>query len=230
VDWAVTTPLMILNLGLLAGEDTVMIAAVMGADVGMIVAGYLGAVALVPTVKWLWFIIGLAVFAPVVIALVRTFRQTVIDKNDVDRIELYGKVSLLTIVVWSLYPIVWFLGVGTGAIGVSLEAISFAILDVISKCVFSFMIVQLNVSPKQQQQQQQQKPELPREQCSARAAQHASVLPVTQHGSADCASDRPGVRVCRACDTKGVRVGHALAWGAAAHYGPGEARVGGAWR
>ena len=42
----------------------------------------------------------------------------------------------------------WFLGVGTGAIGVSLEAISFAILDVISKCVFSFMIVQLNVSPK----------------------------------------------------------------------------------
>lgn len=148
VDWAVTTPLMILNLGLLAGEDTVMIAAVMGADVGMIVAGYLGAVALVPTVKWLWFIIGLAVFAPVVIALVRTFRQTVIDKNDVDRIELYGKVSLLTIVVWSLYPIVWFLGVGTGAIGVSLEAISFAILDVISKCVFSFMIVQLNVSPK----------------------------------------------------------------------------------
>ena len=24
------------------------------------------------------------------------------DKNDVDRIELYGKVSLLTIVVWSL--------------------------------------------------------------------------------------------------------------------------------
>ena len=44
----------------------------------MIVAGYLGSVALVPTVKWLWFIIGLAVFAPVVYALVRVFRQTVI--------------------------------------------------------------------------------------------------------------------------------------------------------
>mmetsp|Transcript_45036 Transcript_45036/g.107335 ORF Transcript_45036/g.107335 Transcript_45036/m.107335 type:complete len:265 (-) Transcript_45036:153-947(-) len=145
IDWAVTTPLMILNLGLLAGEDTVMILAVMGADLGMIFCGYMGSVALVPTVKWLWFVFGLAVFAPVVIALVRVFRQTVIDKNDVDRIELYGKVSLLTIVVWSMYPIVWLLGVGSGALGVSSEAIAYAILDVISKCAFSFMIVQLNV-------------------------------------------------------------------------------------
>ena len=36
VDWAVTTPLMILNLGLLAGEDTVMIAAVIGSQEGHI--------------------------------------------------------------------------------------------------------------------------------------------------------------------------------------------------
>mmetsp|Transcript_16831 Transcript_16831/g.26088 ORF Transcript_16831/g.26088 Transcript_16831/m.26088 type:complete len:255 (-) Transcript_16831:227-991(-) len=145
LDWAVTTPLMIMNLGLLAGEDPIMIAAIMGADVAMIFAGYMGAVALVPTVKWLWFIIGLAVYAPVVIAIVRVFRQTVIDKNDVDRIELYGKVSLLTIVVWSLYPFIWLLGVGVGTFGVSLESICYALLDVTSKCVFSFMIVQLNV-------------------------------------------------------------------------------------
>jgi hypothetical protein len=46
----------------------------------MIAAGYLGSVALVPTVKWLWFLIGLLVYVPVVYALVRIFRQTVIGR------------------------------------------------------------------------------------------------------------------------------------------------------
>ncbi len=58
--------------------------------------------------KWRWLVTGLVVYTPVVIAIVRIFRQTLIDKySDVDRIELYSKVSLLTIIVWSLYPIVW---------------------------------------------------------------------------------------------------------------------------
>jgi len=146
IDWAITTPLLILNLGLLAGEDMVLVAAVMGADIAMIFSGYMGSVALVPTVKWLWFVIGLVVYVPVVIAIVRVFRQTLIEKfTDVDRIELYSKVSLLTIIVWSLYPIVWMFSVGTGGLGVSAESIVYAILDVCSKCVFSFMIVQFNV-------------------------------------------------------------------------------------
>jgi len=146
IDWAITTPLLILNLGLLAGEDMVLVAAVMGADVAMIFSGYMGSVALVPTVKWLWFTIGIVVYIPVVIAIVRVFRQTLIDKyTDVDRIELYSKVSLLTIIVWSIYPIVWIFSVGTGGLGVSAESIIYAILDVCAKCVFSFMIVQFNV-------------------------------------------------------------------------------------
>jgi hypothetical protein len=32
------------------------------------------------------------------------------EKDDVDRIDLYGKVSLLVVVTWSLYPLVWILG------------------------------------------------------------------------------------------------------------------------
>ena len=34
---------------------------------------------------------------------------------------------------------------GTGGLGVSAESITYAVLDVCSKCVFSFMIVQFNV-------------------------------------------------------------------------------------
>lgn len=143
IDWAVTTALTILALGLLAGQDTATIAAVMGADLGMIISGYvlppslpcladppapappphhpphessllsrllscslplartlrdafpnttlhvldslslsqcatryLGAVALVGVVKWLWFIVGLVLFLLVLVGIVREFRQT----------------------------------------------------------------------------------------------------------------------------------------------------------
>ena len=45
----------------------------------------------------------------------------VIDLNDPERIELYGRVSLLTIIAWACYPLVWLLGTGFGGIGVSVE-------------------------------------------------------------------------------------------------------------
>mmetsp|Transcript_86101 Transcript_86101/g.229783 ORF Transcript_86101/g.229783 Transcript_86101/m.229783 type:complete len:131 (-) Transcript_86101:153-545(-) len=127
----------------------------MGSDVAMVVAGYLGSVALVPTVKWLWFVISLIVFAPVVYALVRVFRQTVIHKDDVDRIDLYGKVSLLVVITWSLYPFVWILSVGTGTMGISAESICYSVLDVVTKCVFSFMMV--NVSGYESQELEPQR-------------------------------------------------------------------------
>jgi hypothetical protein len=87
----------------------------------MVSAGYMSSVALVPVAKWLWFIFALILFVFVVLGILREFRQTIIDKNDVMRIELYSRVSLLVLIVWAIYPLVWLLGVGFGALGVSLE-------------------------------------------------------------------------------------------------------------
>ena len=58
----------------------------------MIIAGYMGAVSVVTTVKWFWFLFGMAMFLPVVYSLARTFRETVITRKDSEIIELYGKV------------------------------------------------------------------------------------------------------------------------------------------
>jgi len=55
------------------------------------------------------------------------------DKDDVDRIDLYGKVSLLVVITWSLYPFVWILSVGTGTMGISAESICYSVLDVVTK-------------------------------------------------------------------------------------------------
>jgi len=141
LDWLVTTPLLILDLGLIAGQDNVTILAVIGADVLMIIAGYMGAVSVVTTVKWFWFLFGMAMFLPVVYSLARTFRETVITRKDAEIIELYGKVAWLTIIIWSFYPIVWLFSEGFASFSVSFEVVAYTIMDIISKCVFTFMIV-----------------------------------------------------------------------------------------
>lgn len=81
IDWMITLPLLTLSLGMLAGQDLVTVAAIAGANMMMVEAGYLGSVALVPTVKWLWFLIALLVFIPVVFAVVRIFRQSAIGEQ-----------------------------------------------------------------------------------------------------------------------------------------------------
>jgi bacteriorhodopsin len=64
---------------------------------------------------------------------------------------LYGRVSLLIIIVWALYPFVWLLSVGMHLLGVSLEVICYCILDLLSKALYSYMLVNIaaydSVSP-----------------------------------------------------------------------------------
>merc|ERR550534_1140595 len=55
---------------------------------------------------------------------------------------LYQKVSSMTIVLWALYPLVWVLAEGLRVVSPSLEACMYMIMDVLSKCLFGFFIVQ----------------------------------------------------------------------------------------
>nr|AHH02156.1 protein 102 [synthetic construct] len=142
VDWVLTTPLTILVLGLVAGVELEVIAAVAGADVLMIVCGYMGAVSVVTTVKWFWYIFGLIMFIPVVYSLARVFRETVLNRKDPEMIQLYGKLAWLTIIIWAFYPVVWLFSEGFASFSVSFEVVGYTIMDLIAKCLFCFMVVQ----------------------------------------------------------------------------------------
>eukprot|EP00292_Cryptomonas_paramecium_P010003 CAMPEP_0113686438 /NCGR_PEP_ID=MMETSP0038_2-20120614/15292_1 /TAXON_ID=2898 /ORGANISM="Cryptomonas paramecium" /LENGTH=261 /DNA_ID=CAMNT_0000606765 /DNA_START=29 /DNA_END=814 /DNA_ORIENTATION=+ /assembly_acc=CAM_ASM_000170 len=146
VDWLLTTPLIILNLGLIAGQDFVTIAAVCGADVLMIISGYMASVSVVTTVKWFWFLFGIGMFMPVVYSIARTFRETVIVRKDPEVLELYGKVAWLTIIIWCFYPIVWLFSEGFASFSVSFETVALMIMDVVAKCAFCFMITSAHES------------------------------------------------------------------------------------
>merc|ERR1719383_261020 len=55
--------------------------------------------------------------------------------------NLYCKVAYMTIVLWTLYPLVWIVSEGGRLVSPSLEACLYMIMDVSAKCVFGFMIV-----------------------------------------------------------------------------------------
>jgi len=69
----------------------------------MVFSGYLGAVSVVTTVKWFWFVIGMGVFVPVLYVLAVNFREAAVAKGG-EVADVYGKVAWLTIITWILYP------------------------------------------------------------------------------------------------------------------------------
>jgi len=140
LDAFITHPLIILNLGLVAGVDRVTIAAVAGADVGSILCAYMGAISVVPTVKWFWFVFSLALLVPVLYALAATFRNCVAQAASEHINELYSRASWLIVVSWCFYPIVWLFSEGFASFSVSFEVIAYAILDLLVKVAFTVII------------------------------------------------------------------------------------------
>jgi bacteriorhodopsin len=116
-DWAITTPLMLLAI-LVASKATHLIVPVIATDLLMIGAGYLGVQTPDHKKKVLFFALGLLAFAPILYLLL-TLKQ--------NKAAIY-----LTVAIWSLYPIVYFLE-DFKYITESDATISFSVMDMISK-------------------------------------------------------------------------------------------------
>jgi len=125
---------------LIAGADGALIAAVIGADVLMIMAGYLGAVSVVTTVKWFWFVMGICLFVPVLYTLAVSFREAAVQRGG-EIADVYGKVAWLTIICWIFYPLIWLFSEGFASFSVSFEVCAYAVLDITSKAIFGFMVM-----------------------------------------------------------------------------------------
>ena len=134
-DYIVTTPLVILLLGLVAGADAATIANTVGADsqslrgawrltdtltVVWVLCSYMGAVSVVTTVKWFWFLVSLIGLAGVIVNLARSFKEAS-NQRGAEIAELYGKAAWLIILTWFCYPIVWLFSEGFASFSVSFE-------------------------------------------------------------------------------------------------------------
>merc|ERR1711879_255686 len=88
--------------------------------------------------KWIFWALGMLCFLHVVGVLMKYMSS---EKYGPAAKKLYGQVAWLTIVLWTFYPIVWVLAEGGHFVSCTIEAGLYMVLDVLSKCMFGFVIV-----------------------------------------------------------------------------------------
>lgn len=138
VDWILTTPLIVLFLGMLAGLDRRQFAVVLTLDTVVMVAGF--AAALLPGVeRFALFGVGAVAFVALVYYFVGPATATASDRSD-GALSLYVRLRNLTIILWSVYPLLWVLGsAGFGLLTLTVEVSLIAYLDLVTKVGFGLI-------------------------------------------------------------------------------------------
>lgn len=138
LDWSITTPLLLLDVTSLVHAPFFVVTRMVYADIGMIATGLIAALTGV-TYKWAWYLISCGFFAFIIYDLLVTCVQS--SKQNAQLNAKYTKLAGYLIVLWIAYPIVWALAEGQEIISVNAEVVSYAILDVLAKVVFGFLVV-----------------------------------------------------------------------------------------
>ncbi|MFC7077991.1 bacteriorhodopsin [Haloarcula halophila] len=139
--WALSTPMILLALGLLADVDRSSLFTVITADIGMCVTGL--AAALITSsylFRWLFYAVSCAFFVVVLYALLTEWPTAAADAGTG---EIFGTLRVLTVVLWLGYPIIWAVGVEGLALvqSVGVTSWGYSALDILAKYVFAFLLL-----------------------------------------------------------------------------------------
>jgi len=140
VDWALTTPLLLLDLAFLAGMNGADILVMVVADLIMVLLGLFAAFGATAGQKWGWYAMACVAYLVVVYQLAVSGRRSVLAKSG-NTAKLFASIGGFTLILWTLYPIVWAIGDGARKWSVDAEIIAYAVLDVLAKPVFGFWLL-----------------------------------------------------------------------------------------
>lgn len=140
VDWTLTTPLLLLDLCLLAGLSGADILVAVVADLIMILTGLFAAFATEGGAKWGYYAIACIAYLTVVYQLAVNGR-IVANAKDSKTGTFFAAIGGFTLILWTIYPIIWGIADGSRNIGVDEEIIAYAVLDVLAKPVFGFWLL-----------------------------------------------------------------------------------------
>jgi len=140
VDWSLTTPLLLLDLALLAGLSGANILVAIVADVIMVLTGLFAAFGDSDGQKWGWYTIACIAYLTIVYQLAYNGLAAVAGKDSKTK-AFYGAIGGFTLIVWTVYPIVWGVADGARIADVNAEIIAYAVLDVLAKPVFGFWLL-----------------------------------------------------------------------------------------
>ncbi|KAF2454244.1 hypothetical protein BDY21DRAFT_107772 [Lineolata rhizophorae] len=141
VDWALSTPLVLLDLALLAGLSGAHTLLAVVADVVMVLCGLFAALGQHGTgQRWGWFAFACVAFLAVVWQLVVNGRRVAVARGG-DAGRFYQALAAYTVVVWLAYPIIWGVVSGSRRLSVDGEVIAYGVLDVLAKVVFGAVLL-----------------------------------------------------------------------------------------
>ena len=146
-DWLFTTPLLLIDLGLLAGANRNQLATLVGLDVLMIGTGAVatltsGGVALGAVGdRLIWWGVSTGFLLVLLYVLFDTLTEQAQDLPS-DARSTFTILRNLILVVWLVYPAWWLLGTeGIGAVGLYVETAGFMVLDLTAKVGFGFLLL-----------------------------------------------------------------------------------------
>ncbi|KAI0479740.1 hypothetical protein F4859DRAFT_529884 [Xylaria cf. heliscus] len=140
VDWSLTTPLLLLDLSLLAGLSGASILMLMFSDLVMILTGLFAALSRDQAQGWGWYAFACLAFLNIMYQLGYKGRYAVSTKDNKTKL-FFGAISLFTLILWTIYPIVWGIADGARMINVDGEIIAYSVLDILAKPVFGFWLL-----------------------------------------------------------------------------------------
>ena len=146
IDWAITTPLLLLSLvsGAVEGhrhKRGAMIAGLVLSDVYMIVTGLVAGWTDDPTLKWWFYAVSCLAFLAIYTLLFGPFRTLSLSSP---KGEAYRKKSLVLSAIWLAYPIVFLIGQeGLRLWSPVIDAVLFTCLDLLAKVAYGLWAVSM---------------------------------------------------------------------------------------
>jgi len=140
-DWLFTTPLLLLDIGLLAGASNRDIGALVGLDAFMIVTGLAATLMKTTLARYTFWTISTIAMVLLLYFLFAVFTEAAADLDE-DARGTFNVLRNLILVVWTLYPILWLLGTeGAAVVNLYVETLLFMVLDVTAKVGFGFILL-----------------------------------------------------------------------------------------
>ncbi|OTB09128.1 hypothetical protein M426DRAFT_7149 [Hypoxylon sp. CI-4A] len=140
VDWSLTTPLLLLDLCLLAGLNGASILITVVSDVIMILTGLFAALSQHEAQGWGWYAFACLAYLNIIYQIGYKGRNAISSKDNKTR-TFFGAISIFTLLLWTAYPVVWGIADGARRVNVDGEIIAYAVLDVLAKGVFGFWLL-----------------------------------------------------------------------------------------
>jgi bacteriorhodopsin len=140
-DWLFTTPLLLLDIGLLAGASRRDLATLVTIDAFMIVTGLAATLMKIPVARYAFWTISTIAMLFVLYYLVVTVGEAAADADE-DTQSTFNVLRNIILVAWAIYPVAWLVGTeGLGLVGLYGETLLFMILDLFAKIGFGFILL-----------------------------------------------------------------------------------------